>query len=202
MIKKHSARLLALLVLSLAGYQVVRGIEGLDALSITAATIAFGVLVVASLLILILGPELLGSPWVATVSSIIPLSLAAGMVHHYMPRFQTAYLIFAALGLAAIIITRFFVPSKVGQTVILAFVHAIAGGLIILIPVLLVLEKRASPVILSVSIGGALMGLVGVLLGRQYTRRLKLNNSAVYTIVMGILTLATFFFVLGSRVSH
>ena len=62
----------------LAAYQVAVGIDGLSTIPIIAYTIAFGVLLIASLLLLILGFEVLESPVVAIVSTIIPLSISLG----------------------------------------------------------------------------------------------------------------------------
>ena len=69
-------RILLLLTALLAAYQVAVGIEGLDSFAILCYTIAFGVLLVACLLLIILGFEILESPLVVIVSSIIPLSLS------------------------------------------------------------------------------------------------------------------------------
>ncbi len=55
-------RILLLITCLLAAYQVVVGINGLENVPIIAYTIAFGVLLVAGLLIIILGFEVLNSP--------------------------------------------------------------------------------------------------------------------------------------------
>ena len=60
-------RILLLLTGLLAAYQVAIGIEGLSALPTIAYTIAFGVLLVAGLLLIILGFEVLESPVVVIV---------------------------------------------------------------------------------------------------------------------------------------
>lgn len=189
-------------MVALAGYQVVRGVEGLNPFITVFATIAFGVLVIAGVVILIMGPDLLGSPWVATASSIIPLSLAAGMVNHYIPQYTRAYMAFALIGLTAIIVSRFFSGSRPVQTATLAIVHALAGGLIVVIPILLSVQGKAPPLLVLVSLGGILMGLAGMLLGLFPTGRLKISKETHYSVVMAILALSTLLFVVGSRVSH
>ena len=67
-------RILLLLTVILAAYQVAVGIDGLSTLPIIAYTIAFGVLLVASLLLFILGLDVLDSPIVVIISTIIRLS--------------------------------------------------------------------------------------------------------------------------------
>ena len=76
-------RIMLLLTGLLAAYQVSVGIEGLGVFAITAYTVAFGVLLVAGLLMIILGFSALDSPIVVVVSTIIPLSLSLGMVWDY-----------------------------------------------------------------------------------------------------------------------
>ena len=64
----------------LSAYQVAVGIEGLGTAAIVCYTIAFGVLLVASLLLAIFGLEALDQPLVVIVAAVIPLSLSLGLV--------------------------------------------------------------------------------------------------------------------------
>ena len=73
-------RALLLITGILAAYQVAVGIDGFDTIPIIAYTIAFGILLVAGLLLIILGFDVLDSPIVVIVSTIIPLSLSLGLV--------------------------------------------------------------------------------------------------------------------------
>src|SRR3990172_8767545 len=90
-------RVLLLLTGLLAAYQVAVGIDGFDALPIIAYTISFGVLLVAGLLLIILGFDVLDSPIVVIVSTIIPLSLSLGLVWQHFASFQISYLVFAII---------------------------------------------------------------------------------------------------------
>src|SRR5512137_3130196 len=101
-------RVLLLLTGLLAAYQIVVGINDLSTLPIIAYTIAFGVLLIASLLLIILGFDVLDSPAVVIVATIIPLSLSTGLVWEHLPAWQTGYLLFAILGFLAVVITRVF----------------------------------------------------------------------------------------------
>ena len=122
-------RILLLITGLLAAYQVVKGIDGLGTLAITSYTIAFGALLVAGLLLIILGFEILESPLVVIVSTIIPLSLSLGLVSQYQPNYTNFYLVFTILGFLAVVITRLFTPGKLAVFV-LAVVHGVAGLII------------------------------------------------------------------------
>ncbi len=91
-------RILLLGTCILAAYQVVAGINGLENVPIIAYTIAFGVLLVAGLLIIILGYDILDSPVVIVVSTIIPLSLSLGLVWEHIGSLRFPYLIFSIIG--------------------------------------------------------------------------------------------------------
>jgi hypothetical protein len=99
-------RILLLLTALLAAYQVAIGIDGLENIPVIAYTIAFGILLVASLLLIILGFDVLDSPIVVIVSTILPLSLSLGLVWQYLPAWRMAYLTFTLVGFAAILLTR------------------------------------------------------------------------------------------------
>jgi hypothetical protein len=60
----------------LAAYQIAFGIDGLNTFILISYMVAFGVLLVAGLLLIILGFDVLNSPIVVVISSLIPLSLS------------------------------------------------------------------------------------------------------------------------------
>ncbi|MCS6906356.1 MAG: hypothetical protein RML93_00570 [Anaerolineales bacterium] len=157
-------RLLFLMTAIVASYQIAIGIEGLGSIPTLAYTVGFGALLVAGLLILILGFEVLQSPVVVVVATLIPLSLAIGMVWEYLPGWREAYVLYAGVGLLAIGLTRFIRTSRQIATLVLAVVHGVAGLTIVLLPLGVVMAQRANPAFLFVSLGGALIGLIGLLL--------------------------------------
>ena len=67
----------------LSAYQVVAGVEGLATLAVASYTVGFGVILVAVLLMILLGFEILDSPWVVIVSTVIPLSISMGLISEY-----------------------------------------------------------------------------------------------------------------------
>jgi hypothetical protein len=95
-------RILLLATALLSAYQVAVGVEGRGARAIVCYSIGFGVLLVASLLLIILSLEVLDNPLVVVLSAIIPLSVSLGLVVEYLPAFSTVYQGFVVLGLLAI----------------------------------------------------------------------------------------------------
>jgi hypothetical protein len=189
-------RLLLLLTALLAAYQVVIGIDGLDTFAMICYTIAFGVLLIACLLLIILGFEILESPIVVIVSTIIPLSLSLGLVWEYIISLRNIYLIFTIFGLLAVIITRWFYPCRLA-VIILALVHGISGMLIFLLPIVLSVRGMTSPGFVLVGVGGALIGIAGLLLSFLKTGRQVLSRDTIFSILPALLLMMTSAFVAG-----
>ncbi len=192
-------RILLLLTAILASYQVAVGIDGFSALPIIAYTIAFGVLLVAGLLLFILGFDVLDSPIVVIISTIIPLSLATGLVWQHLTSFRTSYLVFAIIGFLAIGITRSLsMPGKL-PTIVLAIVHGIAGMTIFLLPIIISIQGQTKPLFSLVGIGGALIGIGGLLLSFLKTGRPILSREIILRVFPGLLLLTTICFVAGFK---
>jgi hypothetical protein len=190
-------RLLLLLTSILAAYQISVGIDGLDALPTIAYTIAFGVLLVAALLLIILGFEVLDSPVVVIVSTVIPLSLSFGLVWEHLASFRIPYLVFAIFGFAAVILTRSFrMPGKLPVFVLIA-IHGVAGLTIFLLPVVIVLAGQVEPGFALVGVGGGLIGLGGLLLSFLKAGKPILSRQTVLKVLPGLLLLMAAAFVAG-----
>lgn len=189
-------RILLLLTALLAAYQVAVGIDGLDTFAIICYTIAFGVLLVACLLILILDFEVLESPIVLIVSTIIPLSLSLGLVWEYFAEFRQFYLIFTVIGLLAVIMTRQFTPGRFA-VIVLAIVHGVSGMVIFLLPIVLSFQGATAPGFAFVGLGGALIGIGGLLLSFLKTGRPILPREVILSLLPGLLLLMVIAFVAG-----
>ncbi len=189
-------RVLLLVTGLLAAHQVVIGVEGLETLVVFSYTIAFGVLLVACLLLIILGYDVLDSPVVVVVSTIIPLSLSLGLVAEYLPENVYLYLVFVLLGFLAVVITRFVAPGRVA-VIVLAVVHGISGLLITFLPVYLSLSGVTSPGFILVGVGGALIGIGGLLLAFLKTGKPILPRATILRILPVQLLLMTASFVVG-----
>jgi hypothetical protein len=190
-------RILLLLTGLLAAYQIVVGIDKLSALPIIAYTIAFGVLLVAGLLLIILGFDVLDSPVVVIISTVIPLSLSLGLVWEYLAAYRTLYLVFAIVGFLTIVITRSVPMKNKLPVIVLAVVHGTAGITIFLLPFLLACTSRATPGFALVGLGGALIGLGGLLLSFLKAGKPILSRKTILKILPGLLLLTTAAFVLG-----
>jgi hypothetical protein len=190
-------RILLLVTCLLSAYQVVVGINGLENIPTIAYTMAFGVLLVAGLLILILGYGVLDSPVVVVVSTMIPLGLSLGLVWEYNIAWRIPYLVFTLIGFLAIIITRSTrMPGRI-PTVILAFVHGVAGVIVFLLPCILAARGITNLGFALVGFGGALIGLGGLLLSFLKAGRPIVSREIILRIFPWILLLMTTAFIAG-----
>lgn len=191
-------RVLLLITGILAAYQVAVGIDGFDTVPIIVYTIAFGVLLVAGLLLIILGFDVLDSPVVVIVSTIIPLSLSLGLVWQHAS-FGTLYLIFTIIGFLAVTLTRSIpTPEKI-PTIVLALVHGIAGMTIFLLPIITSMQGQTQPLFSLVGVGGALIGIGGLLLSFLKTGRPILSRDTILKVLPSLLLLMTICFVAGFK---
>lgn len=192
-------RILVLLAVLLACYQVVVGIEGLGTFAIAAYTVGFGALLIAGLLVIILGFEILDSPHIAIVSTVIPLSLSAGLVSEFFPAVQTPYLVFALVALGAVIFTRYRLAGN-AALIALVFTHAVSGLIIFILPVVVSLTGRTPLLFGMVGVGGALIGIFGLLLSFLKAERPLLSEEQLWGWFPALILVVTSAFVLGFAV--
>jgi hypothetical protein len=192
-------RILLLLTCLLAAYQIVVGIDAMGELPIIAYTIAFGVLLVAVLLLIILGFDVLDSPVVVIVSTIIPLCLATGLVWQYAPFIRMPYLLFAILGFTTVVITRSISMQNRLPVITLAVVHGIAGMTIFLLPIIVSVLGETQSLFALVGVGGALIGVGGLLLAFLKTGKPILSRETILKILPALLLAMTLCFVIGFK---
>ncbi len=195
----HLDRVFLLATGILAAYQIAIGIDGLSTLPTLAYTIAFGVLLIAVLMLVIMGFEVLDLPVVVIVSTIIPLAISLGLVAQSLPRWQTAYLIFAITGFLAVVVTRILPIQITIQIAVLTTVHGVAGMTIFLLPILLALQGAVNPAFALVGLGGALIGVGGLLLSFLKMGKPILPRESILKILPGLLLMMTFCFVAGFK---
>ena len=193
-------RILLLATVLLAAYQISLGLTGLNPLAIWSYTIGFGILLVAGLLLIILGFEGLESQVVVIISTAIPLSISLGLVVEHLPQFTLPYLIFSVLGFASVGFSRFLFKGKTA-TFVLSATHGIAGLLITFLPLTLVIQGNAAPGYLLVSLGGALIGLGGLLLAFLKTGKPILDQDTIFQLLPWILFLMSLSFMGGFLLS-
>jgi hypothetical protein len=190
-------RILLLATGLLAAWQISVGINNLSTLPIIAYSVGFGVLLVASLLLIILGWEVLDSPIVVIVSTIIPLSLSLGLVWEHIPSWRVPWLAFVLIGFLVVVVTR-SIPFKNKLPVwVLAVVHGIAGMTIFLLPIIWAVRGRTTHGFALVGVGGALIGIGGLLLSFLKTGKPLLSKALILKILPYLLFLTTVFLVAG-----
>jgi hypothetical protein len=192
-------RILLLLTGLLAAYQVAVGINHFSTLSIIAYTIAFGVLIIAGLLLIILGFDVLESPVVVIASTVIPLTLALGLVWQHLIDYRTIYLVFAILGFLGIVVTRLIPFRNKLPTIVLALVHGVAGLTIFLLPLFLAFQGGMKPAFALVGVGGGLIGLGGLLLSFLKSGKPILSREWIFKLLPGLLFLMTICYVVGFK---
>jgi len=155
----------------------------------------FAVLLVSGLLLIFLGLDILASPWVLTVASLIPLGISMGLVEEYFPKYKKAYKWFAALGFLAIAVSSIGGLDLLKKISVPLF-HGVAGLVIFLGPFL---AKKAPQGFFWVGIGGLLIGLGGIALAfiSVGAQLLFFSPQFVMLILTPLLFLMTAAFTLG-----
>lgn len=120
----------------------------------------FAVLLISGLLLIFLGLDILASPYVLTVASLIPLGISMGIAEEYFPAWKKAFKWFAVIGFLAIAITSIGGLDSLRRIAVPLF-HGVAGLVIFIGPFV---AKGAPKGFWWVGIGGALIGLGGIAL--------------------------------------
>lgn len=155
----------------------------------------FAVLLISGLLLIFLGLDILASPWVLTVASLIPLGISMGIAEEYYPSWKKAFKWFAAIGFLAIAITSLGGMDTLKKIAVPLF-HGVAGLVIFLGPFF---AKKAPQGFFWVGIGGLLIGLGGIALAfiSAGTQLLFFSPGFVMAILTPLLFLMTGAFTLG-----
>jgi len=146
---------------------------------------------------IILGFEVLDSPIVVIVLTIIPLSLSLGLIWEHIGSWRIPYLYFTVIGFLAIILTR-SLPMPGGlPTFVLVLIHGAAGMVLFLLPSILSGNGTTRPGFALVGLGGALIGLGGLLLSFFKAGRPIVPRGTIIRILPVLLMLMTVAFVTG-----
>jgi len=123
----------------------------------------FAVLLVSGLLLIFFGWDILASPYVLTVATLIPLGISLGLMNQFRPKYKKAYSWFALVGFLAIAVTS--IGGMALKSVAVPVFHGVAGLIIFGLPIYkCVVEKNAPKGFGMVGIGGALIGIGGMAL--------------------------------------
>lgn len=157
---------------------------------------AFGVFLIAGLLLLWKGFSILENRWVVVVAALIPVSLAAGLVAEFFPEYAAAFENAGHIGLLLLVITRFVGPRWLG-TLTLVLVHGLSGLTIVGLPLVVQWQGRAPLLFGMMALGGALIGLGGIALAALRFRRPIMPERWIHAILSPLLLLTVACFVLG-----
>jgi hypothetical protein len=155
----------------------------------------FAVLLISGLLLIFFGLDILTSPYVLTVASLIPLGIAMGLAEEYFPTWKKPFKWFLTIGFLLIAITSIGGMDTLKKIAVPLF-HGVAGLLIFLGPFY---AREAPKGFWWVGIGGMLIGLGGIALafisaGKQL---LFFSPSLVMLILTPLLFLMTGAYALG-----
>jgi hypothetical protein len=189
-------RVLLFLMVLMASYEVTIAGNSHRILAVWAYTVGFGVLVVSGLMLIILGNDVLEKPLVVIVSTVIPLSISLGLIAEFFPTIAVYYLSFTITGFGLIVITRISQKSKSG-TFILAVVHGISGLVIFISPIFLTINSITPLGFSWVSIGGAFIGIGGLMLSFLRAGRQILSQEMIFNLLPVLLFLTTASFIVG-----
>ena len=159
-------------------------------------TVAFGVFVLAGLMLLLFGFELLTNRFFPVVATLIPISLSLGLVQEYLPQMAFSYSLFIGGIYILSVWVRFTADEKMAALV-LALVHGVSGLLVFILPVVLYVHYGLTVTILLVSFGGLILSIEGIFLTLQKTGYLKMKLNTIFAWFPLILLTATAAFVGG-----
>jgi hypothetical protein len=123
----------------------------------------FVVLLVSGLLLIFFGWDILASPYVLTVATLIPLGVSMGLMHQFVPEYKITYSWFSLVGLLAIAVTSIGDMSL--KSIAVPVFHGIAGLIIFGLPLYKCIVTKDAPKGFGlVGIGGLLIGIGGIAL--------------------------------------
>jgi len=179
----------------LAGYQIISGMDNYSNLTITLYTISFGLLLLASLLLLLIGFEIMENDYVAVVATLIPITLSLGLVTDKLEN-ASFYSILISITFIIAVYLRFFSHGKIAL-LSLGAIHLLSGSVVFILPIVLFFSKQAEIHILMISLGGIIIGIAGVALGFLKTGKLIEIKEKIFSLFPTVLFLTTLAFVIG-----
>ncbi len=195
--KKKSilGRIIYLLTGHVAGYQIIKGMENYSNLTTTLYTISFGLLLLACLLLLLMGFEIMENNYVAVIASLIPITLSLGLVADKLEN-PTIYFILISVSFIIAVALRLFSTGKV-QSLSIGVIHFLSGSVIFFLPIILFYTGAAEIQIMMISLGGIIIGSGGMLLGLLKAGKSVLTKEKIVNLFPIVLFLTTTSFVIG-----
>ena len=195
--KKKSilGRIIYLITGHVAGYQIIKGMEPYSNLTTTLYTISFGLLLLACLLLLLMGFEIMENNYVAIIAALIPITLSLGLVTDKLES-STMYSILIGVGFLIAVALRLFSSGKIAS-LSLGAIHFLSGSVIFFLPIVLFYTGVAENQILMISFGGVLIGSGGMLLGILKAGKSVLTKEKIIALFPIVLLITTTSFVIG-----
>lgn len=195
--KKKSilGRIIYLITGHVAGYQIIKGMEPYSNLTTTLYTISFGLLLLACLLLLLMGFEIMENNYVAIIAALIPITLSFGLVTDKLES-STMYSTLIGIGFLIAVALRLFSSGKIAS-LSLGAIHFLSGSVIFFLPIVLFYTGVAENQILMISFGGVLIGSGGMLLGLLKAGKSVLTKEKIIALFPIVLLITTTSFVIG-----
>ncbi len=195
--KKKSilGRIIYLITGHVAGYQIIKGMEPYSNLTTTLYTISFGLLLLACLLLLLMGFEIMENNYVAIIAALIPITLSLGLVTDKLES-STMYSTLIGIGFLIAVALRLFSSGKIAS-LSLGAIHFLSGSVIFFLPIVLFYTGVAENQILMISFGGVLIGSGGMLLGLLKAGKSVLTKEKIIALFPIVLLITTTSFVIG-----
>ena len=141
--------------------------------------------------------DILESPWVLTVSSLIPLGISIGIANQFYRGWKKHFAWYALIGLLAIAGTSFFGPEY--KKFAVPLFHGVAGLIIFLGPIFADRTGKAAKGFWWAGIGGMLIGIGGIALAfvTMDSQLLFFSSEFILQILAPLLLLMTIAFGVG-----
>ena len=189
-------RIVFLITGIIAGSKIISGMDTYSDLTTFYFTVAFGVLLLACLLLLLMGFEIMENNFVAIVAALIPISLSLGMINNRLSEYHLIYAIIIGIAFLIAIYLRFYGAEKIAS-LSFGFIHGVSGIVIVLIPIVFLLNGSVEAQYGFVSLGGIFIGIGGMLMAFIKAGKPILSKEKVLSLFPVILFFATTAFVVG-----
>lgn len=189
-------RIILLIIAILAGVQIVSGIENYAAISITYFTYSYGIFLVSSLLMMLMGVDIIEHDVAALIATTLPLGFSLGLIAEYFSAYHIVYLVLLVILFICLVILRLKQRSKLAL-IFQILLHGLSGMVLFTIPIILVIGDVENVVVLWISCGTGFIALGGMSLALLKSGKPVLTKDQIYTIFPGVLLLAVLTFAIG-----
>lgn len=191
-------RILFLLTGHISGYQIISGMDFYSNLTTFYFTVSFGILLLACILLLLMGFEIMENSFVAVITSLIPLTFSLGMIENKIQEYHTPYLVFIIIGFLISIYFRFYGNGRFAS-LSLGLIYGVSGIVILLLPVAFILQSEISTTYIFISIGSLLISFAGLQIVFIKNGKPIFNRKYFELLFPTVLFFSTLAFVIGLR---